>query len=290
MSTTTLDHRSDASARSAAALGWAARSWFLVAVAGQWIFVFYIAVVYGTSAAHGGFSSWNRFLPHGYVSGHTIGNAAIELHLLFAALISFSGALQLVPRIRARAPAFHRWNGRAYLLVAFTMGFTGLYLSLSGRKVVGDFSQHAATVLNGVLILVFAALAWRTAVRREFKTHRRWALRLFLVSSGVWFFRVGLMFWLLVNGGPVGFDMDTFTGPFLTFLNFAQWLLPLVVLEAYLRARDGRSVLSSAATATCLFALTAIMATGVFAATRGMWGPRILRVMEPQRASTGPGR
>ena len=51
------------------------------------------------------------------------------------------------------------------------------------------------------------------------------------MASGVWFFRVGLMLWVVVNQGPAGFDTETFRGPFLTFLSLAQSLLPLAILE-----------------------------------------------------------
>ena len=51
--------------------------------------------------------------------------------------------------------------------------------------------------------------------------HRRWAIRLFLAVSGVWFFRVGLMFWIGANQGAVGFDPASFTGPALSLRLFS---------------------------------------------------------------------
>jgi hypothetical protein len=177
-----------------------------------------------------------------------------------------------VPWVRRRFPAVHRWIGRVYVPIAFVAGVTGLYLSLSGRKAVGDAAQQAGIVINGILILVAAVMAWRTAMARDFGAHARWALRLFLLVSGVWFFRVGMMFWLAVNGGPVGFDAKTFTGPFLTFLAFAQYLLPLALAEAWLRARGAGPRLAVAA---ALFASAAAMALGVFVAARVLWLPRL---------------
>ena len=80
----------------------------------------------------------------------------------------------------------------------------------------GDPTQDISIGIQAIYIILFAVLTIRYARGRQFAKHRIWALRLFLVVNGVWFFRVGLMFWLVVNGGPVGFDPDTFTGPFLT--------------------------------------------------------------------------
>jgi tetratricopeptide (TPR) repeat protein len=270
-----LTTRWDLNSAANTALKAAAGFWFVVAVMGQWIFVFYIASFYGVSSARGNIGVWNKTLAQGWMPGNTIGNTALAAHLLFAALITLSGALQLIPQIRGRLPIFHRWNGRFYVLVAFTMGISGLYLLFSGRKVVGDITQHLSFGINGLLILLCATAAWRYAVARNFKTHRRWALRLFLVVSGVWFFRVGLMFWLLVNKGPVGFDPATFQGPFITFLSFAQYLLPLGVLEIYFRTQDRAGALGRFATGAGLFLLTLAMGLGIVGATMTMWAPRI---------------
>jgi tetratricopeptide (TPR) repeat protein len=287
MSTAVMANRMERNSIADTGLKAAAVFWFIVAVTGQWIFVFYIASFYGVATAHGNIETWNRTLAHGWVAGNTIGNTALAVHLLFAAIVSFSGALQLIPQIRARVPVFHRWNGRMYVLLAFTMGISGLYLLFSGRKVVGDFLQHLAFGINGILILVCAAMAWRYAVARQFKAHRRWALRLFLVVGGVWFFRVGLMFWLFLNKGPVGFDPATFRGPFITFLSFAQYLLPLAVLEIYLRSQDRAEAVGRLATAAGLFVLTAAMGVGIFAASLGMWLPRVKAAYDPRKSIAG---
>ncbi|HMA50047.1 MAG TPA: DUF2306 domain-containing protein [Magnetospirillaceae bacterium] len=252
------------------ALDAAARFWFAAALSGQVMFAVYIAVFYGRAAVRGTLADWNRVLVHGYSPETPIGNGVVAAHLLAAFVIALGGALQLVPAIRRKAPAFHRWNGRAFMVSALTASLAGLYMVWI-RGSAGDLSQHLGISLNALLILVFAGLAWRTALARDFAAHRRWALRLFVVTFGVWFYRVGLMFWLLVNRGPVGFDPETFVGPFLTFLSFAQALLPLSILELYLRARERAPV----AMAGGLVAATAAMGVGIVAASLIMWLPYI---------------
>jgi tetratricopeptide (TPR) repeat protein len=275
MSATALTTRWEFNSVADTALKTAARFWFFVTVAGQWIFAFYVASFYGSSAARGNLEAWNKRLANGWVAGDTVGNAALGAHLLFAATITFSGALQLIPQIRARFPVFHRWNGRTFLLTAFTMAVSGPYLLLSGRKVVGDALQHVALGINSLLIVLCAAMALRYALGRDFKTHRRWALRLFVVVSGVWFSRVALMLTLLLFKGPIGFDPTTFQGPLVTFLSFAQYLLPLAVLELYLRIQERGSVLARFGTAATLSGLTVATGAGIFAATMTMWLPNI---------------
>jgi hypothetical protein len=135
-------------------------------------------------------------------------------------------------------------------------------------------TQHLSISLNALVIMGCAVMALRYARARRFAEHRRWALRLFLVSGGVWFFRVGLMLWLIIHRAPVGFDPKTFQGPFLTFLGLAQFLLPLAVLELYLRA-ERSSPLGRLAMAGGLVVLTLAMGAGIGAATVGMWLPRL---------------
>lgn len=252
----------------------AARFWFLVAVAGQWIFVTYVVAFYGGAALRGDWAAWNQVMAHAYVRGHLVGNLAIALHLLMAVAIIIGGPLQLIPQLRRVAPAIHRWNGRLYLLAVFVTSIAGLYM-VWFRKSAGDFVQHLGITLNAILIMTFAVLALRHALARDLKTHRRWALRLFIVANGVWFFRVGLMLWVFLNKGPAGFDPKTFTGPFLSFISFGSYLVPLAVLEIYLRARERGSAAGRFAMAAGLAILTLAMGLGIFVTTMGMWLPRM---------------
>lgn len=249
--------------------------WFVLAVIGQWTFAFYIVAFYGGAAAEGDLARWSKSgITHAYIPGDTLGNIALSLHLLLAAILTLGGPLQLIPQIRSRLPGFHRWLGRSYILVAFVASLSALYL-LWVRGSVGDIVQHIGTSLNALVIMACAIMALRYALARKFVIHRRWALRLFLAVSGVWFFRVGLMFWILVNQGPVGFDPKTFQGPFLSLLSFAQYLLPLAVLQLYLHTQQRAGASGRLAMATLLVVLTLAMGVGIFGAFMGMWLPAL---------------
>jgi len=261
----------DAAARRA--LESSARFWFLTAVAGQWLFAAYVAVYYGGAALRGDLAHWNLVLPHGYVEGETFGNAVVAAHLALAFLVLVGGPLQFVAGLRARLPRLHRWNGRIYLVTTMSTALVGLYMVMT-RGTVGDLWQHIAICLNAILIVMFGAFAWLAALMRDFAAHRRWAMRLFLAVGGIWFFRVGFMAWVGWLGAPVGFDAQTFTGPFLTVLSFAQTLLPLALLELYLRAKDGGPVARAAMAAT-LAGGTFVMGFGIFVAANVWWIPRI---------------
>jgi hypothetical protein len=265
--------------------------WFLVAVIGQWMFVVYIVSFYGRAVVEDDLARWSKGLSRGYIPGDNIGNFALAMHLVLGVVITVGGPLQLIPQLRTRVPSFHRWNGRIYLLTTVTIGITALYLVWIRGGTVGGFIQHIAISLNAVLIMFCAAMAVRYALARRFGIHRRWALRLFLVVSGVWFFRVGLVFLIIANKGLAGFNAATLQGPFHNFLSFAQYLAgaptvtaaanvaagvpPLAVLEIYLRTENQTGAPGKFAMAAGLLVLTIAMGIGIFGATKGMWLPRI---------------
>jgi hypothetical protein len=251
----------------------AVRSWFVVAVVGQFVFAFAVASFYGLTALRGDFHRWSKFITHGHVPGDTVGNLSIFLHVGAAVAVLFSGALQLVPGVRNRFPVFHRWNGRLYLLAAVVLSVAGLYMTWI-RGSIGDLPQHLGSTLNAVLIWTCAGMALRTAIARDFKTHRRWALRLFLVASAAYFYRLTFFLVMILFGGPVGFDPNTFTGPFPTFMSFAQALFPLAMLELYLRAKERPGALRMA-TAAVLFVLTLAMGAGILAVSMAVWVPDV---------------
>jgi len=248
--------------------------WYLVAIPGQLYFAFYTAVYYGGSALRGDLSAWGEVMPHGIEPGDTAANVAISVHLAFVSVMIAAGAIQLVPQVRAVAPRVHHWSGRVFLLGATVLALSGLVLVATRGSALGAPGDVSIS-LNAALILVFATLALREAVARRIDSHRRWALRLFLAASGVWFFRVGLLFWLAVHQAPVGFDPERFRGPFLVFLGFAQYMLPLAVLHAYFAAGDGARAAPKLLVAALVVVLTLAMGFGVIAAVMGLWAPRL---------------
>jgi uncharacterized membrane protein len=281
MSTAVMTNRLEMSSVADTALKAAARFWFVVTVVGQLVFAFTVASFYALTALRGDYHKWN--FTNGYVPGLSMGNTAVVMHVASAVIIMLAGAVQLVPQVRNRFPVFHRWNGRIYMLTAVTLSVAGLYMTWI-RGSVGDLSVHLGSTLNAVLIWLCGGMALRYALARDFKTHRRWALRFFLVVSASWFFRIGFFLSFLVFKGPFGFDPTTFRGPFLTFMTFAQYLIPLAVLEIYLRAQDRPGALRRMATAGMLFVLTLVMSAGLFAVATAAWVPQVKAAYDPRKS------
>jgi uncharacterized membrane protein len=256
------------------ALKASARFWFATTLIGQLIFGFAVLSFYGLTAARGDFHRWARFVTGGRIAGDSMGNVAVAMHIASAAVIMLAGAVQLIPGLRNRFPRFHRWNGRIYMLTALTLSVAGVYMTWF-RKTVGDVPQHLGSTLNAILIWLCAAMALRYAIGRDFRAHRVWALRLFLVVSASWTLRISF-FLILAIFGPVGFDPATFSGPFLTFMAYAQYLVPLAILELYLYAQQrGTGAFLRSATAALLSLLTIGMIAGIGIVSMSIWVPEV---------------
>jgi tetratricopeptide (TPR) repeat protein len=279
MSTAVMTNRLELNSVADTVLKAAARFWFAVAVVGQLVFAFAVASFYGLTALRGDYHGWK--ISNGFIPGVTKGNLAVAMHLISAVIVMLAGALQLVPQVRNHFPAVHRWNGRIYMLTAVTLSLAGLYMQWI-RGSIGDLPQHIGSAVNALLIWSCAAMALRHALARDFKTHRRWALRLFMVVSASWFYRLAFFLTLLIFKGPIGFNPVTFTGPFPTFMSFAQYLFPLAVLEIYLRAQDRQGTLGRMAAAGMLFVLTLAMGAGIFAVTMAIWVPQVKAAFDPR--------
>lgn len=274
MSATTvmIDHRLDLSSVADKTLRAATTSWFVVTVLGQLAFGFAVATFYGLTSLRGDYHKWN--FTNGFVPGISMGNTAVVMHLVSAVIIMLAGAVQLVPQVRAKFPAFHRWNGRIYLFSAVALSAAGVYMHLV-RGSVGGPVIHIAGTVNAILIWICAGYALRYAMERDFRHHRRWALRLFLVVSASWFLRIGIFLSFLIARGALGFDPTSLQGPFFTFMAFACYLFPLGVLEIYLWAQGRPGGLRRMATAVMLFVLTLGMAAGLLGVGAAIWAPQV---------------
>lgn len=249
--------------RSDAALRGAAWCWVVVIVIGQCLFVYYLLAHYGVATISGHPERWNKaHVVIGYARGDTLGNIAFATHVLCAALVLLGGTLQLVPWIRDRAIGFHRWNGRLFLVAALVVSGDGLYM-LWVRHAIIEIVNSLAVSLDAVLVVAFVLATWRAALARDTERHRRWALRAFMVIEAVYFIRVFSSAWVVLTGG-LGMT-DGMDGPMNYFFELGQYLLPLAVLELYLRARASTRPSFRLATTLVVLLATVYIAVGTVA-------------------------
>lgn len=262
------------SSRSKALLKIAVRFWMLIAIIGLLLFTYYIIGFYGGAAIEGKFELWSEATLKGFVKDDIVGNVMFGLHVFMAAIISFGGIIQIIPQLRKRSLRLHRINGRVYLITAFLISFGGFYLVWVRESFINTWGSIAVT-LNGLLIIYFGAKTWIAARAKNAKTHRRWALRTFIVASGVWFFRIGFMAWIVINQGPLG-STNNLDGPFDKVWAYGNYLLPLAILELYLYTSRKNNTAKNYLMAGLLLIFALIMAIGIFGAFNFMWKPYLV--------------
>ena len=255
------------------ALDRSATLWFVIALIGQWFFALYILGFYGVSSVNGTYESWNEHLFSGLIENDLLGNLFLIMHLILAFIITLGGPLQFFPKFRNKYRVFHRWNGKIYILVALMISIDGLYLIFS-RGVIGGFVIMGGNIVNASLIMAFSVMAFLSARKKQFLAHRKWAIRTFLMVSGVWFFRIGFSFWILINQGAPG-HTENFDGPFDLFLAYGHSLVPLAAAELFFLAEKSKHVQAKFSMTALMVLLSLITALGIFMATQIFWIPKM---------------
>lgn len=252
-------------------LTWSVRSLFAIGLAGQLAFAVYIFVHFGGTAIEGDWEAWTRSMIHGIIEGDPVGNAAVVMHILLAFIITVCGPLQFVPWLRSKGRKFHKWNGRIYISTALLISLGALFMVWSRPATVGGRLGGVATSINGLLIIWFGIMTWRTGMQKRFEVHRKWAIRTFIVVSGVWFFRIGFGTWFLITGFKAPGVTDNLTGWFDQILYFGSYLIPLAIGEMYIRVKESGSKRAQVNLAIFFFILCPILIGGTIVTAKIFW-------------------
>ncbi len=166
-----------------------------------------------------------------------LAETGLSLHMIAGAAITLVVPVQVLPSIRHRVPALHRWTGRIIIAASLVASGGGLLFILR-KGTIGGTIMDAGFALYGALLGLAALLAIAAARRGDFALHRRWALRLAVLILGSWLFRVHYGLWYAATGG-VGSN-EALTGLFDRIQVFAFYLPYLGILELYLRRAQSR--------------------------------------------------
>src|SRR5690606_36619009 len=109
----------------------------------------------------------------------------------------------------------------------------------------------------------------------DFVRHRRWALRLFMVVSAVWFVRLGI-YGSFQLANLVGIEFAPISKTVFAAMDVAKLVVPLALLAVYLRAQDRAGPARRLGAAALVFVATAFMACGIHALTTMAWLPKAL--------------
>lgn len=175
----------------------------------------------------------NRF----YTPGGTVTNIAIFAHMFLGALLMVFVPLQFWPGLRTRFVAYHRWSGRLLCMGSAMVGLAGLAYILV-RGTIGGFWMDIGFGVYGLLVCLSAVQAIRHARMRDFAAHRRWALRVLVLTFGSWLYRLHYGVWYFFTEGLA--STPEFDGTFDLVQNFAFYLPYLLLLELWLR-REARA-------------------------------------------------
>ena len=236
-------------------------------------FSLYILLLYIGAYFVGDLARWNHGASELYVAGMPLATGGLGLHFLAGAIILLLGSVQLIERVRARHPGFHRWVGRIYVAASILAALGGVvFIVLHGT--IGGLVMNIGFFLYGLLMAVAAVETVRHARAERTEVHRAWALRLYVLATGSWLYRMEYGFWFLFTGG-VG-STPNLTGPFDQVMAFFFYLAPLAVLEFVLRSRYKASSLGMkafASVALLMATLLLLLMTLIFVFE--VWGPAI---------------
>lgn len=105
------------------------------------------------------------------------------VHIVPASMFFCLAPLQFLSAIRRRHIWWHRWSGRALLILGGILGAAALVMSYT--MAIGGANETAATTLFGVLFLLFLGLGFRSIRQHRIADHREWMTRAFGVALGV---------------------------------------------------------------------------------------------------------
>ncbi|SLN72418.1 DUF2306 domain-containing protein [Roseisalinus antarcticus] len=188
------------------------------------------ALDFGTAGLRHDLSGESRlFLP-----GRAGANDAISVHMVAGGLITILAPLQVIPALRRRLPGWHRWAGRLTVALALGAAVAGL-IFIALRGTIGGPVMNAGFALYGLCMGLSALQTIRFARARDYRRHRIWALRLFVLCIASWLYRVHYGLWEVLTGG-LGTAED-FTGPFDRVQVFAFFLPYLALVQLWVWRR-----------------------------------------------------
>lgn len=242
--------------------------WFITVLLGQWFFFYFIMAFYGSSVINDNMEIWNRWEAFGvtpYKAGDISGNLAFAAHAIGAGIVALGGALQIMPQVRTRFPKFHKINGYAFITTVVCLSLSGFYLVWFRDATDPIKLSDIGTSINGVLILAFAYLTISRVIKKDIKNHRKWAIRLFLVSNAQWFLRLGV-FSYFVTGTMLGFK-PAMGDPFFPMWTFGCFVLPLLTAEMYFYANEKGGAKFKYTVSGIMTALSILMVLGMLGFT-----------------------
>lgn len=161
-----------------------------------------------------------------YIS-NTTWLTAFYVHVFTSCFLLLAGFTQFSSSILQRYKTVHKYMGRMYvILLLFLSAPAGFIMALNAN---GGMYSRIAFVLLSVLWIVFTALAWYYAVKRNFVTHRNFMIRSFALTCSALTLRLWKLGIVVVfEPGP----MDAYR-----IVAWLGWIPNLLLAEWIIRKR-----------------------------------------------------
>jgi uncharacterized membrane protein len=98
-----------------------------------------------------------------------------RVHVLTGAGFLLLASLQLMRRVRTRAPKLHRISGRIAIVLAWLSGVTGLFFGV--WKPLAGLAEQVIVGAAGMFLIVAVSIGFRHIRAGRVEAHREWMLR-----------------------------------------------------------------------------------------------------------------
>ena len=168
--------------------------------------------------------------------------AMLVAHVIFGSVAILTCCLQVWPWLRARYPDVHRRIGLAYVFAGvLPAGVLGLIL---GAQTPFGPVLRASNVLLALVWLFVTMAGYRAGRQYRTTEHRRWMTRSTVLTVSIISNRAWAVVWVITLspqlattfGGNEALMVQAIAG----LSGWLGWVLPLVVTEWWLDAREGR--------------------------------------------------
>lgn len=198
------------------------------------MFAVYIYQRYLATLVVGNFEAWGAWLS---APNSPIARSGMGLHFIGGSTLLILGNIQLLPGIRRRYPAVHRWLGRVYAGISMVTASGGLiFIILHGC--VGGITMNIGFAIYGLLMFYMAVQTAQHARARRFDKHREWAIRLYSLAIASWLYRIEFTPWLVTSAPG---HLSTYRGWFDKMMDFGFYIPNLILVEYILRVQRRES-------------------------------------------------
>lgn len=152
------------------------------------------------------------------------------IHILFSIFALAAGLTQFSNYILKKLKKLHRWMGIIYVVdVLLLAGPTGLIMGFYAN---GNMYAKISFMLLAALWIIFTAMAYKTAIDKNFVQHRNWMYRSYALTLSAITLRLFAMFL------PKWFHMEAFSE--YTIIAWLSWTINLVVAEGIIFVKGNK--------------------------------------------------